>query len=112
VLFLRPETDCPLRTETLDISNNGFYCITQQPFAPGEQVTCLIGIPVRSSGTPGCGDLLYLQAEVDVVRITITNGEGFGVACRISDYRVLRKGEVPSWAVVQDVSATPIEQLV
>ena len=115
VLFLRPESDSPLRTETLDISNNGFYCITPQPFAPGEQLTCLIGVPVRSAATLECKDRLYLQAEVDVVRIVVNNGSGFGVGCRISDYRVLTNDAIPSWALASTEpaeSATPIEQLV
>jgi hypothetical protein len=98
VLFLRPESDGPLRTETLDISNNGFYCITTQPFAPGEKLTCLIGVPKRSSSKRDSKDGLYLQAEVDVVRIVVNSGNGFGVGCRISDYRVLADDAVPSWA--------------
>src|ERR1035438_3108442 len=87
VLFLRSETDGPLQTETLDISNNGFYCITTHPFAPGERLTCVIGVPIRSGATLECKDRLYLQAEVDVVRIVVNNGNGFGVGCRISEYR-------------------------
>jgi len=101
VLFHRPETASPLQIETLDISNNGFYFITTQPFAPGEQLTCLIGVPIRSSVTSECKDRLYLQAEVDVVRIVVDNGNGFGVGCRISEYRVLTNDALPSWALVQ-----------
>ena len=115
VLFLRSETDGPLQTETLDISNNGFYCITTHPFAPGERLTCVIGVPIRSGATLECKDRLYLQAEVDVVRIVVNNGNGFGVGCRISEYRVLTNSLLPQWATAQAgqaVSASPIEQLV
>ena len=104
-----------MQTETLDISNNGFYCITTQPFAPGERLTCLIGVPVRSSATREPKERLYLHADVDVVRIVVNNGNGFGVGCRISDYRVLTSDAIPSWALdstEQPVVVTPIEQLV
>jgi hypothetical protein len=71
-------------------------------------------VPVRSSETLELRERLYLQAEVDVVRIVVTNGNGFGVGCRISDYHVLANDAVPSWALAtteQAVFATPIEQL-
>jgi hypothetical protein len=98
VLFLREEADGPLQTETRNISNNGFYCITPHPFAPGEKLRCLIGVPTRSSEKRELKDRLYLEAEVDVVRIVVNNGDGFGVGCRISDYRVLGSNAIPSWA--------------
>ena len=72
----------------------------------------MIGVPVRSGPTLECKDQLCLQAEVEVVRIVVTNGNGFGVGCRISDYRVLPGDALPSWANAQGVLATPIEQLV
>jgi hypothetical protein len=112
VFFLRSEDDGPLQTETVDISNNGFYCITPHPFAPGERLACVIGIPVRSGPTLECKDQLCLQAEVEVVRIVVTNDNGFGVGCRISDYRVLAGDSLPSWANSQAVLANSIEQLV
>jgi hypothetical protein len=60
-----------------------------------------------------CGHRLYLEAEVDVVRIVVNNGNGFGVGCCISDFRVLTNGALPAWAKVeQAVPATAIEQLV
>jgi hypothetical protein len=98
VIIIRSESDGPLQTETLNISNNGFYCITTQPFAPGDKLACLIVVPTRSSCHSEINDRLCLQAEVDVVRIMVNNGNGFGVGCRISNYRVLTNDAVPSWA--------------
>jgi len=115
VLFLREKADAPLQTETQDISNNGFYCITTHPFAPGEKLRCLIGVPARSSTQRELKDRLYLEAEVDVVRIVVNNGSGFGVGCRISDYRVLASNAIPSWACGQAElmpAGTAIEQAV
>ncbi len=99
----------------MNISNNGFYCITTQPFAPGERLTCLIGLPRRLSTSPELTDRVYLEAEVDVVRIAVNNGDGFGVGCRIFEYRVLPNEAIPSWALPKaegTVRATIIEQLV
>jgi PilZ domain len=115
VIFLRPESDSPLQTETLDISNNGFYSITAHPFAPGEKLKCLIGVGTRLASTSDPKHRLWVEAEVDVVRIVVTNGTGFGVACRISDYRVLAGDALPSWALQRAEHASlppPVEQLV
>ena len=95
VLLLRTESETPLWTETADINNNGFYCNTREPFAPGDRLTCLIGLPAQPSGS----DRLYLEAKVDVVRITVNDGSGFGVGCRISQYHVINDQALPSWAV-------------
>ncbi len=109
VLVLRTESEAPLRTETVDISNNGFYCNTTQPFAPGEKLTCLIGLPTRSTASPAFGDRLYLLADVAVVRIVVDNSSGFGVGCRISEFRVLTNEAIPSWALAQpERTATPV----
>ena len=113
VLFLVTEFDVPLRAETLDVSNNGFYCITSRPFAPGERLTCIIAVPIRAAtGAAESCDRLYLEAKVDVVRIVVNSNNGFGVGCRISEYRIgindsLRSLLEPPAAAV---SAAAIEQ--
>ena len=113
VLFFRAESDGPLQSETRDISNNGFYCITPHPFAPGEKLICLIGVPTRSTSKEEAKKRLYLEAEVDVVRIVVNNGSGFGVGCRISDYRVLAGNAIPSWASGQaELMPAAVEQAV
>lgn len=99
LLLLRTESETPLWTETADISNNGFYCTTAQPLAPGDALTCLIALPVQSSGSPDNDERLYLEAKVDVVRIVVNNGNGFGVGCQIREYRVINNQTLPLWAV-------------
>jgi hypothetical protein len=109
------KSDGPLKTETLDISNNGFYCITTRPFVPGEKLTCLIGMPGRSSSKLESKSRFYLEAEVKVVRIVVNSGSGFGVGCRISDYRVLARDAIPSWVTApaeETMAAAAIEQMV
>jgi hypothetical protein len=73
-------------------------------------------VPIRSGATLECKDRLYLEAKVDVVRIVVNNGNGFGVGCRISEYRVLANDNFQKWATAkagETVSAaTTIEQLV
>jgi hypothetical protein len=113
ILLLRTESESPLRTETVDISNDGFYCSTTQPIAPGERLACVIALPAGSSGEEG-RERLYLQAEVDVVRIVLNNGSGFGIGCRIFDYSVVKSDAIPSWAQAQTEQFAPsqvIEQL-
>ena len=76
----------PLEAETDNISSTGFYCITQAPFSPGEDLTCELFI--RSyEATP-----LVLHRKVRVVRVEIKGLEpGFGVACEFTD----REATVP-----------------
>ncbi len=83
-----------------------------QPFAPGEKLTCLIGLPVRSASSHESFDRLYLEADVEVVRIVIW-GSGFGIGCRICEYRVLANDAIPTWGLRQKEQPFPIiEQLV
>src|SRR5579872_85555 len=48
ILLLKGEAETPLWTETTDISNNGFYCNIAQPFAPGDELKCLIVLPTHA----------------------------------------------------------------
>lgn len=77
----------PIATETLNISTDGFYCTTPEPFAPGERLRCLISLR-DDLRVPGEAQM-YLDADVEVVRIVARNTEsGFGYGCRILDYRL------------------------
>lgn len=112
LLLLRTESETPLWTETADISNNGFYCTTAEPFAPGDSLTCLIELPVHPT-SPDSGGHLYLEASVDVVRIVVHNGNGFGIGCQIREYRVINNQSIPAWAgrkAENEASEPAIEQ--
>jgi hypothetical protein len=98
ILLLRSEEETPLWTETADISNNGFYCNTAQPFAPGDELKCLIVLPTHAPGTPDSDERLYLEAKVDVVRIVMNEGSAFGIGCEIRHYHVVNSQTLPAWA--------------
>jgi len=84
-LFRQPETGA-IESTTENLSTAGFYCITSEPFKPGERLHCEIVIPGESLGfseTP-----VRLECQVTVRRVehlTI----GFGLGCQIEDYTLL-----------------------
>lgn len=114
ILLLRGEAETPLWTETADISNNGFYCNTGQPFAPGDELRCLIVLPTHAPDAADNNEHLYLEAKVDVVRIVMNEGNGFGIGCEIRQYQVVNRQTLPAWAATeaeQKKVETIIEQL-
>ena len=98
VLLLRNESDAPVWTETADISNNGFYCNTPQPFAPGDEFRCIIVLPTHCLAPSNNGERLYLEAKVEVVRIAMNESSGFGIGCEIRHFHVLTSQKLPPWA--------------
>jgi hypothetical protein len=87
VLLSRPNGEPPTASETVNISSDGFYCTTSQPFIPGERLRCIISLRQGRQAEP----YQYLDAEVEVVRIIAPQREsGFGIGCRIWDYRLMR----------------------
>jgi hypothetical protein len=71
-----------------DISPAGFYCIVDQPIQPGEQLECDIAVPVHNLPSPN--DVVYLHCRIQVIRVEqIPSGEGFGLGCRIDEYRII-----------------------
>lgn len=78
----------PIRTQTRDISKDGFYCLLDQPLTPGERIDCDIVVPIH--GSQRSDDVVYLRCDSQVVRVEkIGTGEEFGLACRIEDYRIV-----------------------
>lgn len=113
ILVLGTKCHSALRCETADISTDGFYCNTSEPFAPGEKLTCLVALPTRPPAPQEDGNQLCLEAEVEVVRLVMNNGDGFGIGCRILEYRVLSRAAAVSWAQTEQGTSSPIiEQLV
>ena len=64
-------------------------------------MACLIALPAHSPGSPETSERIYLEATVEVVRIVVSNGNGFGVGCQIRQYRVINSETLPSWAVAE-----------
>lgn len=78
----------PLRTETRDLSRDGFYCLLDHPIRPGERIQCEIVVPTHNSQDPD--DIVYLRCRAQAVRVEkIEAGAEFGLACRIEDYCVI-----------------------
>ena len=83
--LFRAEETRGVETSTENISSDGFCCITELPFSPGEQLGCEIVIP----GQPAGHDALVLRCRVEVVRAAAHGlSAGYGVACRLLDYTV------------------------
>jgi hypothetical protein len=79
VQLCRGEGHAAVRTETDNLSSEGFYCTSQEPFSPGDRLQCDLFIPATTSGRTG----LVLNRAVQVVRVEIRGLEpGFGIACR------------------------------
>jgi hypothetical protein len=100
VWLSRRNGEHPIASETLNISTEGFYCTTSEPFAPGERLRCRISLPDDRTSHKEAG--LYLDADVEVLRVTVTaqRDSGFGIACRIREYRLLPRHEAESGAAL------------
>ncbi len=100
VLLLKPGSNKPISSETANISNDGFYCVVQEPISPGDKLTCLLALPAQPSSSTH-GDPFYIEGQVDVVRTVEEDGSAFGVGCRISQYHIVGRESFPAWAQVQ-----------
>jgi PilZ domain len=100
VLLLRADSNTPISSETANISNDGFYCETPEPLSPGEKLTCLLALPTQPS-ISAPGDPFYIEGQVDVVRLVGDNATGFGIGCRICQYRIISREGVPAWAQIR-----------
>lgn len=78
-----------LAGNTRNISTDGLYCLVMDPLITGEWVECVVTLPCNR--LPGQSDL-YLRCSAQVVRVEQVEHERYGVACCISDYRVIRSG--------------------
>lgn len=81
-----------IQTTAEDISSDGFYCISDQPFSPNEQLDCEVLIPPQdSSGATEKNLVLHCRAEV--VRV-VADGlkPGYGLACHLKDFTISRQG--------------------
>src|SRR5205085_11158119 len=46
----------PVQGETLDLSSAGFYCKVPEPFAPSDNLDCILTVPAENFG-PATGDV-------------------------------------------------------
>jgi PilZ domain len=94
VRLIRQPGGPSVETTTENLSSEGLYCITSEPFKPGERLQCEILVPAESFGvfeTP-----LRLQCRVIITRVESLRLIGaFGLGCQIEDY-TLATGSPPS----------------
>jgi len=70
---------------TENISSEGFYCVSPDPFVPGDLLEVELLLPAHNSDR---GEKrVRLACKAQVVRIDSTwLGPGFGIGCRIEAY--------------------------
>ena len=84
-LFRDPATPS-VESTTENLTSNGFYCISKEPFELGERLECIIAIPAGSFGYNESP--IRLQCRVRVARVE-GQQDGFGLGCYIEDYDLL-----------------------
>lgn len=78
-------------TVTQDLSSDGFYCLVNAAFVPGEIRECTLSVPVHhpNSRYP----TRPVLCRVRVIRVDAPGTNGFcGVGCRIEDYHFISSG--------------------
>ena len=86
VFFAQPGRDDAIQTVTHDLSSNGFYCIANLAFVPGETRECTLVVPTHNphGGQP----VVPVLCKVRVIRVEVVGDDGlYGVGFRIEDYR-------------------------
>jgi hypothetical protein len=84
-LFSHPESQS-IESTTENLTSNGFYCISNQPFQLGQRLDCVIVIPAGSFGYSDSP--VSLKCRVRVLRVE-DQERGFGLGCYIEDYDLL-----------------------
>ena len=81
--------------QTANLTSEGFYCISKEPFQLGECLQCLIVIPAGS----GNSDFpVVLKCGVTVKRVEAIPS-GFGLGCHIEDYMLIPSFKAKSHAL-------------
>jgi hypothetical protein len=82
----RPENGRSIESTTEDVSSEGFYFLSDEPFQSGELLTWMLTVPSRMAG---CSDLV-LCGQARVARVDRAEaGKRFGIGCSIQDYTVV-----------------------
>jgi PilZ domain len=97
VYFASETGTFPRRSETKNLSRDGFYCFLEVPLTAGEHFDCDIVIPTHMRDGE---DVMSLRCRAQVIRVEkVGAGEQYGLACRIEDYRVIHipRDEASLW---------------
>ena len=84
-----------VESTTENLTSNGFYCVSKEPFAIGERLECVISIPAGSFGY--AASPISLQCRVRVTRVE-KERDGFGLGCSIEDYDLLTSSKASAAA--------------
>jgi hypothetical protein len=85
VCFYQEDDREPTHATTLNISSDGFYCLSHVAFVPGQMLGCLLLVPEHHPD--GRDRKVALDCRVRVVRVSNREIDRlFGIACRIEDY--------------------------
>jgi hypothetical protein len=87
VRLKRPLSNGEVRAQTKNLTTDGFYCLSPEPFEPGEVLECTIDLPSSNELMPG----RKLQGPVTVLRAGRVHGKAFGIACRLHDYSLVAR---------------------
>jgi hypothetical protein len=86
VYLYRNQSTQSIESTTENLTSNGFYCVSEQPFQAGEQLECVIAIPAGAFGYSEAP--IRLQCHVKVMRVE-NQSKNFGLGCYIEDYELI-----------------------
>jgi len=79
-----------VETQTVNISCEGFFCITKSYFSPREKLDCEL-VLIGGNDQPA-DEAIVLRCRAEVVRVVRENEHSaFGLGCRVADYTVERQ---------------------
>ena len=80
---------------TVNLSSEGFYCLSRRLFTAGQTLFCTLRVPSHFAG--GQDRAWILECRVCVKRSEPSDTEGmFGLACEIVDYRFIASQNNPA----------------
>ena len=82
VRLFRQSEGPSVESTTENLSSEGLYCMTSEPFKPGERLQCEIIVPAAGLGLEAP---VVLECHVTVRRAEYLE-RGFGLGCHIEDY--------------------------
>ena len=82
VRLFRQAEGSSVESTTENLTSEGLYCITKEPFKPGERLQCEIIVPAAGLGLEAP---VVLECHVTIRRVEQLPG-GFGLGCHIEEY--------------------------
>ena len=88
ISFFKQGTSDAVTTVTQNLSSDGFYCLVNTVFVPGEILACTLILPTYYPYERN--QVRAVQCRVRVIRVEVlAAGNVYGVGCCIEDYSVL-----------------------